>query len=173
MRRRPLLCTDDPILSTTDIANAFMIDDGTQPPVQVSTLQPWECNEKDNNLRSRGRRSPSAPLPPGATPSPRPTPTPLPPACPALPNPPVAAFHFEALTRNSGQPDSVELDAGSSWARVGTIVRYLFEPGLGQIADGASSRAVFVYPPGDYHSRVTVFDDRGACSSVTRSYSEK
>src|SRR5262245_8104429 len=64
MRRRPLLCTDDPILSTTDMTHAFTVDDGIHPAVHVSTVQPWECNPNDTNLRSRGRRSPSAPPPP-------------------------------------------------------------------------------------------------------------
>lgn len=77
------------------------------------------------------------------------------------------------MTRETGQPDLVELDGSRSAARLGALVRYRFESGDGQVQDGAASSARFVYAPGDYVARLTVFDDRGACGVATRSYSEK
>jgi len=173
MRRTPQLCSGDPRLSTTDITHAFTIDDGVNPPVHISTVQPWECNPKDNNLRSRGRRSS-----PGPTKTPSPTATPSASTTPSsdcsrIPSPPVASLRTNALTRHTGEPDSVELDGSASAARVGAIVRYRFESGDGRVQDGTDATAVFVYAPGDYRTRLTVYDDRGACGMATRSYSEK
>src|SRR5262249_45588219 len=119
---------------------------------------------RDNNLRSRGRRAPP--------PAPGPSPTPGP-GCLGLASPPVASLRTEALTRVTGEPDLVELDGSASAARVGALVRYRFESGDRRIEDGAASSVRFVYAPGDYVARLTVFDDRGACGVATRSYSEK
>ena len=175
MRRTPRLCVGTPSLSTTDITVSFTIDDGVHPPVHVSTVDPWECNPRDNNLRSRGRRAPQpspGPTPIGPTPTPGPGATPRL-ACTSFANRPVATLRINAITRHTGLPDSVELDGSASAARVGQIVRWVFESGDGRTQDGAGSRATFVYAPGDYLPRLTVYDDRGACGSAARSYSEK
>lgn len=184
MRRRPQLCTPDPKLSTTDMTHTFTIDDGVNPPVHVSTVQPWECNPKDTNLRSRGRRSPSAtttpatpPAPtlePGETPAPTPTPaTTIVPGCLAG-DAPQATLRVEPLSRNRDIADPVELDGSDSAGRSGgVIVRYRFESGDGRVQDGPDAKAVFIYQPGDYRPLLTVFDDRGCQATTSRGYSEQ
>jgi hypothetical protein len=56
MRNRPKLCALDPIdrKIKTFITQTFVLNDGVNEPVRVSTTQPWECTKPDRyHMRSR------------------------------------------------------------------------------------------------------------------------
>jgi hypothetical protein len=56
MRNRPKLCKLDPVdrKIKTFITQAFVLNDGVNPPLHVSTMQPWECTKPDRyHMRSR------------------------------------------------------------------------------------------------------------------------
>ena len=56
MRNRPKLCKVDPAdrKLKTSITQTFVVNDGVNPPLRVSTTQAWECTKPDRyHMRSR------------------------------------------------------------------------------------------------------------------------
>jgi hypothetical protein len=170
-RTVPALCTGDPPKQKSNFRHRFLIDDGVNPPLEVSTIQEWDCSNLEGfQLKAR---QPERPSPGSPTPQPTVRPTPRPTSAPVVGIAPRASLRAEALTRTSGAPDRVALDASDSSDQDGTIVRYRFDSGDGRIQDGPSPTAEFVYAPGDYRAEVTVFDDDGNAATASRSFSEK
>lgn len=112
------------------------------------------------------------------------------PVLPPLPEPepgnkaPKASLRTELLTRNTGQPDLVELDGIKSSDKDGTIVSYKFQVVEKQTGDvvfdpPAGPDATVVTPepglfPGNYRASLVVTDDQGAVSkTATRGFSVK
>jgi hypothetical protein len=179
-RQRPALCADDPLgrdLPTTLMTHAFSIEDGVNAPLDVVTVQRWECTKPDRyHMRSRpGQGTPPPPPPtPGPTRTPGPTAAPTPTVAPPSGDneAPQASLRANLLEGDAGVRNLVELDASGSSDDDGTVVRYRFESGDGRVQDGSDPVARFVYPPGDHRAALQVFDDRGAASEVaTRGFS--
>jgi hypothetical protein len=145
---------------TVSLGTAFRINPAAGgSPLAVFSLQEWSCSA--SQLRSSA--SVGSSVSGGGD---------LPPA-PGENRAPTARLVAEAITRNTGEPDLIELDGTGSEDPDGTIVRYVFDSGDGRRQDGPSPRAQFVYQPGDYRAALTVFDDRGAASApVTRGFSD-
>lgn len=165
-RQVPALCTGDPAGQKSLFRHRFVFDDGVNPPLEVVHQQLWDCSNLEGfQLKAK---TPNTATP--SSPRPTPQPTPVPPPNDGSVS---AALGVEALTRNSSQPDVFRLDASDSRDRDGAIVRWVFESGDGRVQDGASPFAEFVYAPGDYRARVTVYDAQGFGAVATRSFSDK
>ncbi|HZR83039.1 MAG TPA: PKD domain-containing protein [Candidatus Binatia bacterium] len=171
-RTVPANCTGDPPGQRSLFRHHFVFDDGVNPPLDVVHLQEWDCSNLEGfQLKAKTPNGPPRPTPPpGGTPLP-PTATPVPGR--ANDGSLTASLVVNAITRNTGQADVIELDASDSVDRNGRIVRYVFESGDGRVQDGASPIARFTYAPGDYRARVVVIDNQGFASSASRSFSDK
>jgi hypothetical protein len=137
----PALCTGDP--STTTLTTAVSLSDGVNPPVFTQSFDAaWLCN--GSRLRV---------APPGPAPTP-------------VPGIPLARLRVEQITRETGEPNVVELDGSLSSDSDGTIASYTFA-----VVDLATDAVVFgpstvatptvqtTLPPGDYRASLTVKDN--------------
>jgi hypothetical protein len=165
-RKVPALCAGDPPGQKSLFRHHFVLDDGVHPPLEVTHLQLWDCSNLEGfQLKARTPSTSGS-----GTPRPTPQPTPVPPPNDGSVD---ASLRVNAVTRNSGQPDLIALDGSGSASRHGAIVRYVFESGDGRVQDGPSSSAAFVYAPGSYLARLTVYDGTGNGAVATRTLDDK
>jgi len=172
-RKVPGLCTGHPPGQTTSMLHRFIIDDGVNEPLVISTVQVWDCSNLEG-FQLKARQKPGVVSPPVPTPGPTPPGGPSPtPGGVGGTVPPRADLRVEPVSRHTGTPDPIELDGTRSTDADGTIVRYRFDSGNGQVQDGPEPKAVFTYAPGDYRATLTVWDDDGRSHSTSRGFSDK
>jgi len=144
----PALCSGDP--STTSLTTTISFGDGVNPPVLTKTFDTaWLCSS--GRLRV---------APPGPAPTP-------------VPGIPVAKLRVEQITRESGEPNLVELDGSSSSDSDGTIASYTFSVvnlDTDVVVFGPSTVATATVettlPPGDYRASLTVKDNDNKVSAT-------
>jgi K319L-like, PKD domain len=148
----PALCAGDPM--TTTLTTEISFGDGVNPPVFGEAFSTaWICGT--GRLRV-------------APPAPKPTP---------VPGAPIARLKVNQVTRQTGEPNLVELDGSASSDPDGTVDSYSFS-----VLDVASQTVVFgpstgatdtvetTLPPGDYRGSLTVTDNDGKVSTATRGF---
>jgi hypothetical protein len=168
-RKVPALCTGDPPGQKSLFRHHFVLDDGVHPAIEVIHLQQWDCSNLEGfQLKAKTPNTPGGGT--DGTPRPTPLPTPVPPPNDGSVH---ASLRVDALTRNTDQPDLIALDGSGSTDTNGAIVRYVFDSGDGRVQDGPASRAEFVYAPGSYLARLTVYDATGNGAVATRTFSDK
>lgn len=85
-------------------------------------------------------------------------------ACGCNPNrSPVASFEYS----QTGVTEWT-FDATGSYDPDGSIVSYAWDFGDGSTATTSSPYITALYGPGEYYVTLTVTDNRGACTSITR-----
>lgn len=155
----PILCAGAPATTVLDVVLVF--DDERNPPVTVAGSLPWQCDLGADKLRlpEGGGGDPGS----GGNEAPK------------------ASVRVNLLTRDTGQPSSVLLDASGSTDADGTVVSYRLQAVAkpsGTIAfgpvTGPAAFAMTTLPPGDYAAVVVVTDNEGAASApASRTFSIK
>ena len=156
----PVLCAIPPAdpdqPEQTLLTTQIVLDDGVNEPVTLQGTASYKCILDQDKVRvNRGGNGTTG----GA---------------------PKASLKTELLTRVTGEPDDVELDASGSSDPDGTIVSYTF-----RVDDRDSGRTVFgpltgtldkvvaTLAPGDYRAYVVIADDSGEQDGADRGFSVK